>query len=308
MHRMNQQLARHTPGLTQSDRIRARAVGRPSMLKRPSDILAGLRDLHSHSIHKTGQHSASTQHHHYYSHNHRRGETRQVEDSQKRLMNPLDHFRGSQIAKSRGMRQRGVTKVSVGFGGPPEYCPPQWPRPPQFEPDEPHLAPRPGAPGTASTTADEWTEEVTREFRQMSDYAKLLAASFLSKSRWYYTWYVSTVMIVALSQCGIIAAVAYLPDAEDGYGAGIIAAIALFFILLNTTFDFQHKRLTFQNASVQLMSLGNSTGRYLNTPFDQRSSPFALSVAFETKVNDIVNMAYGQPVELHDDIYTPIND
>lgn len=196
---------------------------------------------------------------------------------------------------------RGARSRNHGYGYPVAAAYPPFP---VYQPDQPHTMPQPYAPLTAASVTDEWTPPVVRDFVDMSDYATRLAASFLSTSNWYS--FVSTliVIVVAFSQAGIIGAVLILPDAQDWYSA-LIAAVALFLIIIDQTFQFKTRSDRYANAAMQLASLGRNLRHYLSAvPYDERADPFDLSVGVENRINDIVNMANNRPVEVQSDIFT----
>lgn len=166
-----------------------------------------------------------------------------------------------------------------------------------------HTAPTPFAPLTASTVTEAWTDTVVDQFRRQADYAGRLSVSFLSQARWYKFWSNLTLFAVALSLAAGIVVVLLEPDERDWYGA-IFAAIALFLVTIDKALTFAPAASRFENAGQQLRGVQQNIMAYLSKPFDTRADPYDLSVGVEGKISDIINQAYGRPVDFQSDPFT----
>jgi hypothetical protein len=171
-----------------------------------------------------------------------------------------------------------------------------------------HVDPTPFAPLTADTVMEEWTDGVVQSYQFLADRCRRLAVSFLSKARWYNAWGNAVVVINAIALSGIVAIVIAEPASQD-YIAGVVAAIALLFVIIDQTFRFKERAARYEGAAQQLEEISRNINMYLQKPFDQRSDPFDLSVAIEGKITDVVNQAFGRENQFGNSVFeNNIND
>jgi hypothetical protein len=275
----------------------AHLTGHGHQIRAQATILRNdLRVKHAERRHKRGMRTLGQYQRHLHDVDARRGEF-DVFDSVTRPVHP-EYEREYQQAKERNRqiklqssgednRRRGVAVGGVEH----------------FSPQSPFTFPKPFAPLTVDHDGEDWTQPVLNQFRNLASYCERLAASFLSTSQTYKFWAVLTTVIIVISQCGIISAVLILPDAEDWYG-GLIASIALAFLLIDQTMQFGRQADRYSQAAQQFRTLANNTYNYLLKPFDKRADPYDLSVGVENRLNDIIDMANGRQISVASDSFT----